>query len=268
MNKLKKLKGILEKMGSVLVAYSAGADSTLLLKIASDVLGDRVMAVTATSPTYTKEELIVSKRMTKVLGVTHKIINTNEFKDKKFIANPANRCYFCKKELFGRLTQIAKKFKLNFVADGTNLSDVLDFRPGNKAKKEFKVRSPLKEAGINKDDIRKISRKIGLVTWDKPTFACLASRVPYGTAITKKIIQRIEKAESFLRKIGFKQARVRHYNGLCRIEVPQSSISKLISKRSELVLKFKKIGYNYITLDLQGYRSGSMNEILTVRKGK
>lgn len=247
-------------MDSVLVAYSGGADSTFLLKVSRDVLGGKVLAVTATSAAYPKEELYFSKRITKDLGVRHKIIKTDELKERRFIRNPVNRCYFCKKELFSKLKKIAKGNKLNYVIDATNYSDKFDFRPGNKAKDELGVRSPLKEAGFTKEDIRSLSKKLGLVTWDKPSLACLASRVPYGVKILPRILERIDRAELYLRQMGFKQVRLRHYNGLCRIEVIKNEIPKLINNRQRIVDRLKKLGYNYITIDLEGYRTGSLNE--------
>lgn len=262
MNKLKKLKEILKDMESVLVAYSGGADSTLLLKVAHDTLGNKVLAVTADSPTYPKEELMFSKRMAKRIGAPHKIIRTFELEDTRFISNPVNRCYFCKKELFGRLKKIAKEKKLNFVIDGSNESDKSDYRPGIKAKEEFKIRSPLADAGLTKDRIRALSKKLGLPTWNKPSLACLASRIPYGTGISKKILERIYKAEDILKKNGFNQVRLRDYDNLCRIEVSKNDIPCLINMRRQIVGKFKKLGYNYITVDLEGYRTGSMNEAI------
>ncbi len=261
MNNPGKLKKILENMGSVLIAFSGGADSTFLLKVAAEVLPkDKILAITASSATYPKEELILAKNIANSLGIRHKVIKTGELKDKKFISNPVNRCYFCKSELFRKLKNIAAKNKLNFVADASNASDKLDFRPGNIAKKEREVRSPLQEAGLTKQDIRLLSRKMGLVTWDKPSLACLASRIPYGTKITPRLLSRINKAENILREMGFKQVRLRHYNGLCRIEVLKNDIPALIFKRNLVIEQLKNLGYNYITVDLEGYRTGSLNE--------
>jgi uncharacterized protein len=261
--KFTRLKRIICDMDSVLVAFSAGTDSTFLLKVASLVLPkDKLLAVTAYSATYPKEELISSKDIARDFGVRHKIIKTFELEDKRFTKNPPNRCYFCKKELFGRLQDMAKEFKLNFVADASNISDKKDFRPGNSAKKKFKVRSPLQEASFDKEDIRRLSRKLKVKTWDKPAMACLASRIPYGKEITTPILARINKAEVFLRQLGFSQVRLRHYNGLCRIEVFKTDIPKILLKHDLVVEKLKSLGYNYITVDLEGYRTGSLNEVI------
>ncbi len=261
--KLSRLKKIISHMGSVLVAFSGGTDSTFLLKVASLVLPEnKILAVTASSSTYPKEELLFSQSTARAFGVRHNIIKTRELEDKRFTANPVNRCYFCKKELFHRLRALAERFKLNFIADASNISDKQDFRPGNKAKKEFKIRSPLQEAGLTKEDIRLLSKKLGLVTWNKPALACLASRVPYGKKITTGILVRINKGEEFLRQSGFRQVRLRHYNGLCRLEVFREDIPALMHKRDLIVEKLKRLGYNYVTVDLEGYRTGSLNEVI------
>lgn len=259
MDKIEKLKTILKDMGSVLLAYSGGADSTFLLAVGRDVLGRKILAVTAKSPAYPDEELAFSRRMAKSLGVKHRIIMTRELSNRKFLANTLDRCYFCKKELFKELTKIARKNRINFVIDATNLSDRDDFRPGNKAKEEFGVRSPLAEAGFSKDDIRRTSRKLGVVTWDKPSLACLASRIPYGRKISSSVLGQIKRGEVLLKGLGFSQVRLRHYNGLCRIEVNKKDIPRLINKANQVVDKLKEIGYNYVTVDLEGYRTGSMN---------
>jgi uncharacterized protein len=262
MDKLEKLKKILGGMGSALIAYSGGTDSTFLLKVAGEVLTGNVLAVTAVSPTYPPQELSFCRKMSVEFDVRLKVINTDELKDKRFISNPKNRCYFCKKELFAKLVNIARENKLKFVCDASNVSDDKDFRPGNKAKEEFGIRSPLKEAGFTKEDIRRISRGLGLSSWNKPALACLASRIPYGTKITPEILNRIHKAEKFLSLLGFRQIRLRHYNGLCRIEIFDKDIPKILRKRNLIVARLKSLGYNYVTLDLQGYRTGSMNEVL------
>jgi uncharacterized protein len=257
--KLLQLKKILSKMESVLLAYSGGSDSTFLLKVAKDTLGEKVLAVTAVSATYPKEELTLAKGLARLLQARHAIIRTQELRDDNFLNNPPNRCYFCKKELFSRLKYLASKHKLQFVIDATNSSDKKDFRPGSRAKKELGVRSPLEETGITKKEIRALSKKLGLSTWDKPALACLASRIPYGTKIDDRILQRIDRAERFLRLLGFTQVRLRHYNGLARIEVPKKDIPSLLSKKGLIVDRLKKIGYNYVTVDLEGYRTGSLN---------
>ena len=263
MDKINKLKKIISGYGSCLIAFSGGADSSFLLKVASLALPkEDILAVTADSPTYPKEELALARKIASQLGVKHKIIKTSELQDNRFVSNPQERCYFCKKMLFTDLNKIAKEKKLKFVLDASNVSDKTDFRPGNKAKNELGVRSPLQEAHFTKEEIRKLSKNLGLLTWNKPSLACLASRVPYGTKISEPTLKRINKAEMYLRKSGFTQSRVRHYNGLCRIEVAKKDIPLLINARQSVVDKFKKLGYNYVTIDLEGYRTGSMNEVI------
>lgn len=246
-------------MRSVLAAYSGGLDSTLLLKAAKDALGDSVLAVTALSGIFAKSELDFARFMAAKLKVRFKAVRTFQLADKKFISNPVNRCYFCKKHLFGKLIEISRKNKLNYVVDAANVSDKYDFRPGEKAAKELGVRSPLKEAGFTKRDIRYFSKKLKLPCWDRPSTVCLASRIPYGKIITPAILKRIEQAEDLLKKQGFIQLRVRHYDNFCRIEVPVGEIKRAINKRLWIIDNFKKLGYNYICLDLEGYRGGSMN---------
>ncbi len=262
MDKVQKLKSILKDMGSVLVAYSGGVDSTFLLKVCRQVLGDNVLAVTGDSATYPAQELALAKKTARAIGSRHLIVKTDELKNKRFAANSPRRCYYCKSELFGTLKSLAKRKKLNFVVDAGNASDRHDYRPGSQAKQLLGVRSPLEEAGFTKEDIRKASRTLKLATWNKPSLACLASRIPYGTPIAPALLDRIGKAEKFLQGLGFRQVRLRHYNGLCRIEVPKDDIPALAAKRGRITACLKKMGYQYVTLDLEGYRTGSMNEVL------
>lgn len=262
--KLKSLKDILSKMESMLLAYSGGVDSTFLLKVAKDVLKDKVVAVTATSPTYARREIKQAERNARRLRVQQLIIKTDELDNPHFAANPPERCYFCKQELFAQLLKLAKRYNLNYVADAAHLDDVNDFRPGIKAAMELGIRSPLKKAGFTKHDIRMLSKKMKLSTWNKPPCPCLASRFPYGARITKKELLRVERAEELLAKLSIKQFRVRVHGNLVRIEVLKKDIPRLVQRGNseKIIKKLKSLGYLYITLDLQGYRMGSMNEPL------
>jgi len=256
-------------MKRVLIAYSGGCDSTFLLKVVLDVLGkENVLAVTARSETYPKSELTQAKKTAKNLRAKILFINTDELKNKNFKNNPANRCYFCKKELFNKLKKIAKSKNIDFILDGTNTDDKFDYRPGYKAVIEAGAKSPLKEAGLSKKDIRKISKKMDLPTWDKPAAACLASRLPYNKKITKEKLIAVEKAEDYLRSLGFSHVRVRHHDDVARIECSSGGIEKLLNSkiRKKVVDKFKEIGFKYIAGDLQGYRTGSLNEALSEEK--
>jgi len=262
--KLEILKEILRETESALIAYSGGVDSTFLLKIARDTLGSDVLAVTADSPTYPSQEIQEAKALARKLSVRHLTIETEEFADSNFISNPPDRCYYCKKELFSKLRKIARENHLNHILDGSNLDDEKDFRPGMRAAREFGVRSPLREAGFTKEDIRQLSKELDLATWNKPALACLASRFPYGKPLTKQDLGRVGKAEKLLRDMGMGQVRVRHHGHIARIEVPRGEINRFLSDsfRKKLVDKLKELGYTYVTLDLEGYRTGSMNEVL------
>lgn len=266
--KIEKLKKHLKRLKKVIVAYSGGVDSSFLLKVAVDALGkNNIIAVCGISPTYTEEERKFAKNFCKKLGIKLIEVKTEEFKDKNFINNPPDRCFLCKKELFGKIEEIRKKFNFFYIVDGTNKDDESDYRPGEKAKKIYNILSPLKECGMRKDEIREMSKKLNLPTWNKPQMACLASRIPYGEKITKEKLERIKKGEKFLYSLGFKIIRIRDYNELAKIEVDKEEIEKVIRFKDKIIKRLKKVGYKYITLDLEGYRTGSMNEILR-KKGR
>lgn len=262
--KLARLREIIGGYGSLLVAYSGGCDSTLLLNVAHDVLGGRVMAVTARSETYPSREYEEAREVARALGVRHLTIDTSELSVDGFASNPPDRCYFCKAELFQKLLNVARENGIQYVADGASLDDASDHRPGMRAAAELGIVSPLKEARLTKEDIREVSRSLGLSTWNKPSFACLASRFPYGEEITPEKLRMVEEAEDFIRALGVRQVRVRHHGSIARIEVPEQDIDRFFDRdvRERVVSKLKEIGYVYVSLDLRGYRSGSLNEVL------
>lgn len=261
-NKLKRLKKILKPLKGVLIAYSGGLDSTFLLKVAVETLGrENVLAVTARSETYPIREFKEARALAKSIGARHRVVNTSELRIKGFKNNPVNRCYCCKKELFSRLKNIAKAGSLRWCLDGTNYDDLKDVRYGRLAAKELGIRSPLLEARMTKEDIRKFSKYLNLPTWNKPPFACLASRFPHDSPITKKKLSIVEKAEDFIKDLGIAQVRVRHHGEVARIEVMPGDISVLVDPKNagKISKKFRNLGFLYTTVDLIGYKTGSMS---------
>jgi len=265
-SRLTKLREILGGMTNVIVAFSGGVDSTFLLKMAIAVLTEsKVLAVTALSPIYPVWEREESRKLAGALEAKQVFIATEELDNDDFAANPPERCYFCKRELFARLVQIAEKERVSYILDGTNVDDLWDFRPGRKAAKELGVRSPLLEAGLTKDDIRFFSRKMGLPTWSKPACACLGSRIPYGAKITGEKLAQVERGEDYLRSLGFGQFRLRHHGEIARIEISRGQFPLMLAKAQEVAGKLKAAGFTYVAMDLEGYRTGSMNDILSNR---
>ena len=268
--KMNALKAVLEDMGTVIVAYSGGVDSAFLSAVANDVLGQNALAVTAESPSLAPSELREAVALAERLGLNYRVIQTLEVERDDYATNDPNRCFFCKDELYTHLMRFASEEGYSNVANGTNMDDLGDFRPGQNAAKQYGVRSPLVEAELSKAEIRELSKGMDLPTWDKPAQACLSSRIPYGTTVTVEALTRIAQAEEYLHELGIRQLRVRHHDTLARIELEPEDFMTLMDDdlRKQVVDKFKSIGYLYVTLDLQGFRSGSLNEVLAGLKKK
>jgi uncharacterized protein len=270
--KLTRLQTIIREAGPSIVAYSGGVDSTFVVAIAHDVLGASALAVTGVSPSVPTSEVEEAKALAGQIGIAHELIDTREMDDPDYVKNNPDRCFHCKDELYGRLAQIARERGFAAVLDGCNLDDAGDFRPGRRAAAEHHVRSPLLEAELTKEDIRELSRERGLPTWDKPAMACLSSRIPYGTPVTIEALSSVEQAEEYLRSLGIRQLRVRHHvlpsgDTVARIETDDAGMDALLSQRREITERVKEMGYLYVTLDLVGYRTGSLNEALKQNAG-
>jgi uncharacterized protein len=262
--KFEQLKALFQEMEQALIAYSGGVDSTLVAKIAYDALGDRALAVTAVSPSLLPEELEDAKIQAATIGIPHKIVQTHEMENPNYTSNPVNRCYFCKSELHDTLKPLALELGYPYVVDGVNADDLHDYRPGIQAAKERGARSPLAEVGVTKVEVRQLSQQLGLPWWDKPAQPCLSSRFPYGEEITVAKLQRVGRGEIFLRKLGWQNLRVRSEGDTARIELPPEQIKEFVLKTDlqKVVSAFQDFGFLYVTLDLEGYRSGKLNQIL------
>jgi uncharacterized protein len=263
--KLTRLQAIISEAGPSIIAYSGGVDSTFVAALARDVLGERALAITGVSPSVPAAEVEEAKALAAQIGIMHELIDTREMDDPEYVKNNPDRCFHCKDELYGRLAQIAAARGFAAVLDGCNLDDTGDFRPGRRAAAEHSVRSPLLEAGLTKAEIRELSRERGLPTWDKPAMACLSSRIPYGTPVTVEALSSVERAEEYIRSLGVRQLRVRHHvlpsgDTVARIETDEAGTEMLLQERQAVAERLKTLGYLYVTLDLAGYRTGSMNE--------
>ena|SRR3989338_9104958 len=255
------LRSYVSKLDDALVAFSGGVDSSLVLKVCYDELKEKTLAVTAASPSLPAYELENAKKIAEWIGVKHIVVKGTEAEDANYLKNDMKRCYFCKSNLYSKLLEVRKEFSFKNIINGINLDDMRDYRPGIKAADEYKVISPLKECGIGKKEIVEIAKFIGLPNWNKPASPCLSSRVPYGTAINQEVLKKIELAEDFLRSFGLWQFRVRYHNDVARIEAEKKDFEKIFGNAEAIISKFKEIGFRYVTLDLRGFRSGSLNEV-------
>jgi len=262
MEKLTALQNMISKFPSAIVAFSGGVDSTFLAVMVHRTLGERSLAVTAVSPTYPEAERKEAKDLAVRFGFRHQVIHTNEFEDPDYVNNPPERCYFCKRALFKELKNIAEEKGFAVILDGANFDDLADFRPGHRAAEEMKVRNPLQEVGLTKAEIRKFSKEMGLPTWQKPAYACLASRIPYGRIITAEALARIDQAESFLMSLGFQEIRVRDHFPVARLEIAQADLERAWNLRPQIASRLHELGFPYVAIDLDGLRSGSMNAVL------
>jgi len=260
--KLKKLKKYIRELDNLAVAFSGGVDSTLLAKVAADELGQDTIAITISGPQHSKSEIEEAKEFAKELGINHEVIEIEKIENEDLIYNPEDRCYICKKDVFSIIKERAKKKGITNIIDGTNVDDLGDYRPGLKAIKELDVISPLKEVGLTKSDIREISKELNLPTWNKPAFACLITRIPYGEKLTNEKLRLVEQAEEYIKSLGFNQYRVRYHNGIARIEVLKEDLPKFfdVNMMKKVSDKLKNIGFKYVTLDMEGYKMGKMND--------
>lgn len=257
-----RLVEVLKGYGSGLVAFSGGADSSLLARAAFDALGERALAVTGASPSIPAREVDAARSVAAAIGIAHRVIDTHEMDDPEYRSNPNNRCYFCKKELFGRLVALARTEGYAVVCSGDNADDLQDYRPGRQAALEQRVAFPLQEAGLTKDQVRALSRERGLPTWDKPASPCLSSRVAYGERIEAEVLARIDDAEQFLRGLGLRSVRVRHHREVARVEVAPDDISRAVESRELITARLRQLGWTFVALDLAGFRSGNLNLVL------